>query len=1089
VTIRELPLSHGQRALWFLHQLAPESPAYNIAFVGKIVSAVEPSALRQAFQALVDRHEGLRTSFMVADGQPIQRIAETIEVPFEEIDASAWTDARVHGALSTEIARPFSLARGPMIRVQLYSRGPGDAFLAVTFHHIVMDGWSLWVCLSELGALDRAAIENGPADLPAVATGVEHYVRWQSEMLSGAEGARQRRFWTERLHGEIPILDLPADKPRPMARTYRGASHKFVLSSELSDGLRRLAREARGTPQMAVLALFQILLQRYTGQGDFLVGYLSAGRSRRDFEALAAYLANPLALRAAVPPQASFRDVLTRTRNSLLDALDHQDYPFSVLVDELSPERDASRSPLFQVMFVFEKPQLLEREGAPAFVFGEPGARMTLGDLALESLPFSAQQEGQFDLTCMLVELDGRLAISFDYSTELFEAPTIERMGEHLTAIAAAAIANPNRPIAQLSILTQVEEAQIAAMNATRPPLPALCVHELFEVHARRHPDALAASYDGSRLSYAELDARANQLAHALQALGVGPGTAVALCVRRSLDLVVALLGVLKAGGAFVPLDPAYPFERLTFMLRDSRAPLLITEAALLDRLPPFDGRVLRMDGDAGWIASFSADPVASGPAPRDLAYIIYTSGSTGQPKGVLLEHRGLTNVALEQQRLFGVGPGSRVLQFASLSFDAAVFEFVMAFGSGGSLHLAPPEALLPGAPLLALLTREAINVVTLPPSALLALPPADLPALTTITVAGEACPAELVTRWAVGRDFFNLYGPTESTIWATAVRCTPSDRAPSIGVPIGNTEVYVLDPQLQRTPVGVAGELHIGGVGLARGYLNQPELTASRFIPNPFSDDPGARLYKTGDLVRLLPDGELGYVGRIDFQVKVRGFRIELGEIESVLAEHPDVAQAAAVVRHDVPGEGRLVAYVVPHAAATPSAATLKSFLKTRLPDFMVPSAVMLLEAFPLSPSGKINRRALPAPIETRGVDISVAPTQPVEQQIADIWKEVLHVDRVGIDDNFFDLGGSSLLIARVHAKLSETLPSTLTIVDMFKFPTVRALAASLAAATGAAVAAAAPAAAAPGDLIAGTARLRDQAARRGQPGITSIG
>ena len=780
---------------------------------------------------------------------------------------------------------------------------------------------------------------------------------------------------------------------------------------------------------------------------------------------------------------------MKRTRDRLLDALEHQDYPFLLLVDQLAADRDVSRSPLFQVLFVYEKPQLLETENVASFVAGIPGARMTLGALELESLPFPIQQEGQFDLTLMAIEAGGQLCFTLDYNTDLFDPSTIRRMGNHLLTLANTAAVDPERSVASLPMATDDERRQLRSWNGARVEHGEGCIHELVERQAAEHPEAVALAAGTSRLTYAELNARANQLARYLRELGVKANTPVGIFVERSSpDLVIGVLGILKAGGAFLPLDQAQPAERLKFMFLDSGAPVLLTQSALLDRWPPCGGRVVALDRDAAAIEALDTGNLGVTATAGDLTYIIYTSGSTGHPKGVLLEHRGLWNVALEQRRLFRPGPGSRVLQFASLSFDAAVFDLVMALGSGASLHLAPRDAILPGLPLLETLRSEAINILTIPPSALSNLPLDPLPALRVLLVAGEACPPELVARWAKGRRFFNLYGPTEATIWATFAECIDGDERPPIGRPVANTQAYVLDAHLNEMPVGVPGELYLAGPGLARGYLNQPQLNERCFIPDPVRRESGGRLYRTGDLVRRDEDGQLHYLGRADAQVKLRGFRIELGEIEAALGRHRDVNQVVVLLREDTPGDRRLVAYVALHRPQPPSttSAALKSYLQASLPDYMVPSAMVFVDTFPVTASGKIDRLALPAPTASRQVeDTFEPPTGELEERIARVWRELLNIDPIGADDNFFDIGGNSLLVARVHARLNEWAPSPLSIVDMFRYPTIRALARQMARMA----LPVNPIGASPADAVAaGPSRLLDLARRRRGTSVNQV-
>jgi len=1034
------PLSEGQRALWLLHALAPSSAALNIGFTARLRGRVDSGALARAWQALAHRHPTLRTVFPVEDGAPVRRVLTNPAVPFTVEDASGSSDDELLAAVAAEIDRPFDLTAGPVVRVHLWQRDAGDAFLAATFHHIAIDGGSLWLCLSELGDLyDRAC----RGDLAAVDEdrGFDRYLQRQAQLTAGPDRARHLEFWRSHLEGRGQHASFAPDRSRPAQRS-AGASHRFGLGAPLSRRLRQLARDHRCTVQMVVFALFETLLARHAGQDDVTVGYLSSGRAAAELEPVVGYLANPLPLRARVPADLPFATLLQQTRDTVLEAMTHDELPFPLVAQALEPQREPGRSPLFQVLFVYEKPTALADQHAGAFALGHPGASMMLGGLALESLPFAAQREGQYDVTLVLGDVGDELEVSFDYRTELYDAVTIARLARQLVTLAESAAARPDAPLAELALLDDAELAAIRALNDTARPLPATTFHALVAGHAAAHPESPALAFEGASLSYSELESRAGRLAAVLVAHGLTPGTIVGLCAERSFDLVVGALAILKAGGAFLPLDPAYPPERLAFMLEDSGAPFVVTHRGLGDRLGSYAGAVVDIEHAlSGGHTRAPVVPVTE----RDLAYVIYTSGSTGRPKGVLLEHRGLVNVALEQQRLFGAAPGSRVLQFASISFDAAVFDLAMALGSGAALHLAPPEAILPGAPLLRTLREQAITIVTLPPSALIATPDADLPALEVITVAGEACPAELVDRWAPGRRFFNLYGPTEATIWATATRCASGDGTPSIGRPIANTEALVLDGRGGIAPIGVAGELHLGGAGLARAYHHRDDLTRTSFVPHPFGPS-GARLYKTGDRARLRADGELEFLGRLDAQVKVRGYRIELGEIDARLVELPGVEQAVTIVGGGALDAARLLAYVTPRAGVSLAAHELRAALRARLPEFMVPSVVTVLDTMPLTPSGKIDRGRLPTTTETASVEAFVAPTPGLEAAIADVWKDVLGVPRVGVTDNFFDLGGTSLLIARVHARLETLAPGAFSMVDLFGLPTVQMLAARLA-------------------------------------------
>nr|UXE44290.1 linear gramicidin synthase subunit B [uncultured bacterium] len=779
---------------------------------------------------------------------------------------------------------------------------------------------------------------------------------------------------------------------------------------------------------MTLLAAFQALLYRYSGQEEIVIGTTVANRNRAELERTPGLFLNTLALRGDLSGAPTFKDLLARARETALGAYAHQDVPFEALVEELQPERSLSHSPIFQVA--------LSLQHASQAALNLPGVR----SVAIPAPGVSAKTDVLLDIS----EAADGLAVRLEYNTDLFDRPRMERLLEHYRNLLEAVVTDPEQRIARLPLLTQAERQQLLTQwNETQAEYAReLCIHQLFEQQVERTPDATALEFQGERLTYQQLNARANQLAHYLRRQGVGPETLVGLCIERSLEMVVALLGILKAGGAYLPLDPSYPVERLNFMLEDSGARVLLTQPSCLERLSRLPQQLVLLERDRERIAAESETNLQSDVYPENLAYVIYTSGSTGRPKGAEVPHRGLCNVVAAQLAGLGVRPGSRVLQFASLSFDASIFEVVMALGSGSTLCLGSSEQLMPGPDLARFLKDAVITTVTLPPSALTATTVEELPALRTITVAGEACPEELVKQWGAGRRFYNLYGPTESTIWASYSECFPGGGRPLIGRPIANTQLYLLDRHFQAVPVGVPGELYIGGAGVARGYLNRPSATAEKFVPDPFSGEAGGRLYRTGDLARYLPDGKLEFLGRIDQQVKVRGFRIEPGEIESTLLQHSGVREAIVLSREAAPGEKRLVAYVVPSNGAL-SASELREHLKQSLPEYMVPSAFVVLEALPLSPNGKVDRKALPAPDGSRPELESAyeAPRTATEKALAEIWTEVLRVERVGIHDNFFELGGDSILSIQIIARANQA-GLRLTPRQVFQHQTIAGLA-----------------------------------------------
>jgi len=1052
-TSGDRPLSPGQRALWFLHQMAPRSSAYNVAFAVRFLSPVDEAALAAACQRLVDRHPALRTTFPETAVGPVRRVAARAPVVFTVIDAAGFA-AESERRLSALAAAPFDVERGPLARFVLV-RGAAPALLLAA-HHLVVDLWSLVLLLEDLRLLAAGA----PA--PAVAaSGYDAYVAWQAALLAGPRGAQLSAYWRDRLAGELPILDLPADRPRPPVASFRGAALPVALDAATTGRLQRLASAAGTTLYTVLLTAFQALLGRYTGQVDLTVGSPAAGRGRPADQEVVGYFVNLLVCRADLTGDPTFTALLARSRDAVLGGLAHQDFPFPLLVERLEPVRDPGRSPLFQAAFVLEKPHRLEELGE--LVLGRAGARGRLGGWELAALPLE-RRGSQFDLTLSMVRGGGGLAAAFEYATDLFDRATVARLAGHLAVFFAGLAAAPETRLAELPLLAAAERHQLLlAWNDTRAPLPEATLHGLVAAQAGRTPDAVAIRTEGGMLSYGELDRRAGRLAHHLRGLGVGPDAPVAVAVERSLALSVALLGALKAGGAYVPLDPGYPRQRLSFMLADSRARVLLTEERLRAALPApaaSGARVLCLD--SGWAAV--APPPLSSPTlaagPDHLAYVIYTSGSTGQPKGAAIPHRGIVNRLLWMQDAYGLGPGDQVLQKTVVSFDVSVWELFWPLLAGATVVMARPGGQQDSAYLAAVIDQAGITTLHFVPSmlhAFLAAEPAlDGRSLRLIVTSGEALAYELkercITRLArLGARLENLYGPTEASVDVTAWSCAAGDprRGVPIGRPIANTAIRVLDPaRLAPQPAGLPGELAIGGVALARGYLGRPERTAERFVPDPCGPEPGARLYRTGDLVRLRADGTLEYLGRLDHQVKVRGFRVELGEIEAALGEHPEIGAAVVVARTPPPAGGaRLVAYLVPAGERAPAVEPLRRFLRERLPEHALPAAYVVMPALPLSPNGKVDRRALPAPGDERPqLETPWAPPRtPAEEALAAIWSAVLGIARIGIDDNFFALGGDSIRSIEVRARARQQ-GLDVSLEQLFLHQTIRDLATALA-------------------------------------------
>jgi amino acid adenylation domain-containing protein len=1055
-----LPLSFAQQRLWFLDQLDPGSALYNMPAALQLHGALDVSALERALNEIVRRHDALRTSFTTIDNQPSQIIAPALTLRLTPISLSALPpgerDTQVQALVQAEAQTPFDLAAGPLIRARLLQLDENAHVVLLTLHHIVSDGWSMSILIREVAALYAAFVQGLPSPLPELPLQYADYALWQRQWLTGAVLVRQLDYWTGQLANAPTLLKLPTDRPRPALQSYRGASLPFDLGAPLTGDLQTLSQQQQATLFMTLMAAFQVLLVRYSGQSDICIGTPIANRNQPEIESLIGFFVNTLVLRAQVNAADSFASLLQQVRSTALGAYAHQDVPFEQLVDAVKPERHLGHAPLFQVMLVFQN--------TPAASLDLPG--LTLQPVAQDS------SSAKFDLTLNLALADGQLSGEFEYNTDLFDAATIVRMARHFSHLLQAIVRDPACRIGDLPLMGAAERQYMltqwndTAVVSSTPHSAPLLAHQLFEAQAAIRPDALALVFDGVQMRYGELNARTNQLAHHLRSLGVAPDVMVGLCVERSLEMIIGLLGILKAGGAYVPLDPSYPKDRLAYMLDDVQPALLLTQQHLLpilpQQLPPHSG--LRFCLDADWDAvencpeNNPSNPGNPGPLPftqpvlpGHLAYVIYTSGSTGKPKGVLLQHGGLANLIAAQIQAFAIAPGQRILQFASINFDASTSEIFMALGSGAALMLTSREQLMPGADLQHTLQDGAINVVTLPPVALALLTPDALPGLHTVITAGEACSGALVQQWAAGHTLWNAYGPTESSVCAAFYRCdAQASNAPPIGYPIHNTQLYLLDAQLQPVPIGVAGELHIGGDGLARGYLHQPGLTADKFIPNPFGPA-GSRLYKSGDLARYLPNGAIDYLGRIDQQIKLRGFRIELGEIESALLALPVVRDCLVLVREEVVGDPRLIAYLVMQNGQAAAAAALRISLAQSLPGYMIPAHFIGLAAFPLTPNGKIDRKALPAPDRQRddggaggGAEggMYLAPRNATEEILAAIWAAVLGLDRIGVQDDFFAAGGHSLLAAQVISQVRSAFARDLPLRALFEAPTIAALA-----------------------------------------------
>ncbi|MBC8030243.1 MAG: amino acid adenylation domain-containing protein [Pyrinomonadaceae bacterium] len=1037
-----VPLSYYQQGLWVLSQLMPDTPLYHVPKAVRLSGKLDVSALQRTIDFIVNRHEALRTSFTVADGVPLQVVNEirTLEMLLIDLSHLGETEreTEAHRRLGQEARRTFDLSSGPMIRAALLRLQDDEHILLLTMHHIVTDGWSVGLLQRELMALYEAFANDKPSPLAELPVQYPDFACWQREWFQGDVYQSQLRYWKERFKTLPPVLELPTDHPRPLIQahtTFRGTKRKLKLSRELTRQLREVCQKEGATLFMVLLAAYQVLLHRYTGEEDIVVGSPIAGRCMEETENLIGLFVNALALRTDLSGDPTFRELLARVKEVALGGYVHQDMPFEMLVKELQPDRALTHNPLFQVMFVLQSEPMVTVE--------LPG--LTISHVQVENIV------ANFDLTLDAVERDGQLECEFESNADLFDEETIMRLLGHFETLLEAIVANPAQKLSDLPLMTQTEESQLLIeWNNTATDYPReACVNELFADQVARTPDEIAVEYGNDHLTFQELNRRANQLAHYLLKLGVGPDVPVGVRMERSLDMMVALVGIVKAGGAYLPLDLSYPESRIAFMLADAQAPVLLTQKGLMDNLPENGAQVFCLDERREILAEESEENPANVAGPDNLIYIIYTSGSTGVPKGVSIPHRAVTRLVLNTDYV-QLRPSDRIAQVSNASFDAATFEIWGAFLTGARLVGIDKDLALSPKRFAAELRKKQISMMFLT-TALFNQIAKDVPdafsSLRQLMFGGEAVDPrwvrEVLAKGAPER-LLHVYGPTETTTFATwqlVESVAPAAVTIPIGRPIANTRTYILNRHLKPVPVGVKGELFIGGDGLAREYLNRAELTKEKFIADPFNR--GSYIYRTGDIARYLPNGAIEFVGRVDHQVKIRGFRIELGEIESALSENAGV-QEAVVTAHDWSGDRRLVAYVVSAVQSSPTTAELRNFLQQKLPDYMVPSAFVMLERFPLTPNGKVNREALPAPESSRTeLEKTFAPPQDeLELKLARIWEKVLAVGPIGIDENFFELGGHSLLAVRLFAQLEKSFGKNLPLATLFQAPTVRLLA-----------------------------------------------
>ena len=1015
------PLSSVQLRMWYLDQLEPDNPSYNTLLAIRLVGFLNTAALHQALWDIVRRHESLRTNFPERDGQPYQSVRAEWKLDLPVVEVSGVSadeiEREVQRLARQEARRPFDLARGPLLRLLLLRLNEQEQLLLVTVHHIVFDGWSAELFKRELAMFYEAHATGIPAHPPELPIQYADYAAWFQKCLQAGAWNPQLDYWKKHLGGAVPVLQLPTDRPRPAARSFNGARYVLSLPKALAEALKRFSAEHGVTLFMTLLAAFYVLLHRYTQQERIVVGTPIAGRNRVEIEKLIGVFINTLPLSADLSGNPSFAGFLQQVREMALAAYANQDLPLNVLIEALKIKRDSSRTPLFQVLF-----QLRQLRRRPLEAAG-----LRFEDVEME------RGTSLVDLELDLISRGDSLTCRFTYNTDLFDRPRIERMAANFAVLLESIVEGPARRIGELPLLTAAEQRLLLEeWNNTEADYPLdECIHQLVESQVARSPDTPTLISAGGHLTYAELNRQANRLANHLKKLGIGPDVLVGICMERSDQMVVGLLAILKAGGAYVPLDPAYPRERLAYIVNDSRPPVLITQRALIKHLPDYGGKVLCIDADWDAIVRESGQNVPSEVTPDNLAYVLYTSGSTGNPKGVMVCHRSVCNYLKWRCSYFPLTADDRLLHKTSICFDDSVWELFEPLMVGARVVLPGPGEEYDPAGLVRLMAQQRVTAVTFVPSMLRLLLEEDgidqCDALRRVTTGGEVLSAELRERFfeRLRADLYNGYGPTEATVATTFWNCSDicSHGVVPVGRPIANVKIYLLDEHLQPVPLGAPGEIHIGGVGLARGYLNLPELTAERFIPNPFSDEDGERLYKTGDLGRYLSDGNIEFLGRTDHQVKVRGFRIELEEVEGLLRRHAAVREAAVIAEDDEFAQKRLVAFVVLHPGDANQVGELRQFLREKAPEYMVPSIFSVVDSLPLLPNGKVDREALRRyEIVRPGLEVAfAAPKTPMELLIAESWQELLHLDRVGVYDNFFDLGGYSLLSIQVVARIQQ--------------------------------------------------------------------
>ena len=1042
MTEQVFPTSFGQQRLWFLDQFAPRTTAYNLPRALRLTGSLDRAALAKALQSVIARHQSLRTIFISVDGEPKQVVLSALRFDLPMADLSDLPAAQRERAAvriaGEEASEPFDLGTGPLLRAKLLRLGSEDHILVFIIHHIISDGWSMNLLFREMGELYASFVTGRQPQLPTLNLQYSDFSRRQRESVTTDFLTDELNYWKNKLQGAETVLQLPTDHPRPVVHSGRGKSFHFDLSYETNKNLKALAQSENATPFMALLAAFQVLLGRYTLQDDILIGTPTAGRNDVELENLIGFFVNTLIVRADPAPEGSFRQILRQARANTLEAFAHQDMPFEKLVEALEPDRTLNRNPLFQVMLVFQN---------------VPKWKIELPGLVLQEIEFESGV-AMFDLTLEVIDL-GSLSCTFEYDSDLYEESTIRRMAGHFANLVGGAVAAPDEKISKLSLLTSAEVQQLVEWNNTGREYPRdLCIHTAFEKQVTRTPDKTALIDQKNRLSYRQLNDLANRLARRLIKRGVRPARHVGVSLNRSIEMVIALLGILKTGAAYVPLDPAYPEQRLGFMVKDSQADVVVTSPEFADQWRKERVDILVFDFEALCAESEDTCNLSLTPSAESRMYVIYTSGSTGSPKGVEGTHRASMNRFAWMWDAYPFLDDETCCQKTSLGFVDSVWEIFGPLLRGVTSVILPDEAVIDPEQLVQLLSKYRVTRIVLVPSLLRAMLERvedlqdRLAKLRLLSCSGEVLPIDLVQRFSGAlpkATLLNIYGSSEIAADVTWHEITGRDgNGPvPIGRPISNVRMWILDRYLNLVPVGVPGELYVGGDCLALGYFGRPELTAERFIVHQFEPSSSDRLFRTGDLGRYMPNGEIEYIGRTDNQVKIRGIRIELGEIEAVLASHPTVRDAVVILA-DRFGQQRLAAYVAVRPGLRPDADELRRFLSSRLPDHMVPSDYLVVDAFPLLPSGKVDRRALASQTSARpiGGRCYVAPQTPTQERLAVIWSDLLGVAQVGIADNFFELGGHSLMVMRVVARIRKIFEVEIPIRSLFEDPTIKGLA-----------------------------------------------